>query len=57
MMIEPFWIASSTSNKFLPGTQPSWMASFQLAPSFLTPTITFKPLSRRFRPWPWPWEP
>jgi hypothetical protein len=50
-------IASSMSKRFLPGTQPSSSASFQEAPFFRTPTMTFRPLSRRLRPWPWPWEP
>lgn len=57
MTMLPFLMASSTSKRFLPGTQPSCCASFQLAPSFRTPMMTFRPLSRRLRPWPWPWEP
>lgn len=57
MTMVPFLMASVTSNKFLPGIQPSWMASFHDAPSFRTPTMTLRPLSRRLRPWPWPWEP
>jgi hypothetical protein len=43
-------IASSISNRFLPGTQPSSWASFHEVPFFRTPTMTFKPLSRRLRP-------
>lgn len=50
----PLVMASSTSNRFLPGTQPSSMASFQDLPLFRTPTMTLRPLSRRLRPWPWP---
>jgi len=50
-------MASSISNRFLPGTQPSCSASFHEVPFFRTPTMTFKPLSRRLRPWPWPCEP
>jgi hypothetical protein len=57
MMTVPREMASSTSNRFLPGTQPSWTASSQDLPFFRTPTMTLRPLSRRFRPWPWPWEP
>lgn len=45
-------MASSMSNRFLPGTQPSSSASFHEAPFFRTPTMTFRPLSRRLRPWP-----
>lgn len=50
----PREIASFTSKRFLPGTQPSWMASFHEAPFLRTPMITLRPLSRRLRPWPWP---
>lgn len=50
-------MASSISNRFLPGTQPSCSASFHEVPFFRTPTMTFRPLSRRLRPWPWPCEP
>lgn len=50
-------MASSMSNRFLPGTQPSASASFHEAPFFRTPTMTLRPLSRRLRPWPWPCEP
>ena len=57
MMIVPRPIASSTSNRFLPGTQPSCCASFHEAPFFRTPMITLRPLSRKFRPWPCPCEP
>ncbi len=39
--------ASSMEKRFFPGCQPSSMASFHEAPSFRTPTMTFKPLSRR----------
>lgn len=54
MTMVPLVMASSTSNRFLPGTQPSSMASFQDLPLFRTPTMTLRPLSRRLRPWPWP---
>lgn len=55
--MEPREMASSTSKRFLPGTQPSWTASFHDLPSLRTPTMTLRPLSRRLRPWPWPCEP
>lgn len=48
----PREMASSTSNRFLPATQPSCSASFQDLPFFRTPTMTLRPLSRRLRPWP-----
>lgn len=57
MTMEPREMASSTSKRFLPGTQPSWTASFHDLPSLRTPTMTLRPLSRRLRPWPWPCEP
>jgi len=50
MMMVPFPMASSMSKRFLPATQPSCSASFHEAPFFLTPTMTFRPLSRRLRP-------
>jgi hypothetical protein len=52
MTIVALPIASSMSNRFLPGTQPSCSASFHEAPFFRTPTMTLRPLSRMLRPWP-----
>lgn len=52
MTMVPLEMASSTSNRFLPGTQPSWMASCHDLPSLRTPMMTLRPLSRRLRPWP-----
>ena len=52
MTIVPFLMASSTSKRFLPGTQPSSWACFQDAPSLRTPMMTFNPLSRAFNPCP-----
>jgi hypothetical protein len=43
-------MASSMSNRFLPGTQPSCSASFHEVPFFRTPTMTLRPLSRMLRP-------
>ena len=57
MRIVPFVAASSIENRFLPGTQPSASAWRHDSPSLRTPTITFRPLSRKFSPWPWPCEP
>jgi hypothetical protein len=50
MTMVPLEIASSISNRFVPGIQPSCCASFHEAPFLRTPMITFRPLSRRFRP-------
>ena len=50
MMMVPLLMASSMSKRFLPGTQPSCSASFHEAPFLRTPTMTLRPLSRRFRP-------
>jgi len=50
MMMVPLPMASSMSKRFLPATQPSSSASFHEAPFFRTPTMTFRPLSRRLRP-------
>ena len=52
MTMVPREMASSTSKRFLPATQPSCSASFQDLPFFRTPMMTLRPLSRRLRPWP-----
>lgn len=57
MTIVPLPMASSMSNRLVPGIQPSCWASFHEAPFFRTPMMTFKPLSRRLRPCPCPCEP
>ncbi len=57
MTIVPLEMASSTSNRFVPGIHPSCWASFHEAPFFRTPIITFRPLSRKFKPCPWPCDP